>query len=121
MPRSKVRTVNTPIQGDKAWVVFRVPSVGEVETMSRLEDTEAFTAGKNLIVEHVIKWNWADENNVPLPLPGEMVPVLDEKGEPVLDEDGNPVEQRVVDDCTLDEFAELSEILLSRSKAERKN
>jgi len=94
--RSNTLTIFSPpeLQGDDAFIVVRSPSTGTMQNYRELigsliarqnkyADTPEFglksieiageveNAGHNLIREHVISWNWVDDDDNPLPQPNE--------------------------------------------------
>jgi len=101
--RAVVEKVMTPVQGDDAWVEVTKPTVGEVEDILAAGDDvyESFSVGKQILVDHVKNWNWADEEGKPLPSP------MQEPG--------------IINTITLDEYQEIVQILLGAQEEEEKN
>ena len=91
MPRQK-RTVevdSSRVQGEGSWVRISKMTWGEIKAMrakskeAEGDDDEegdadlAFEMGEETIVKHVIGWNWADEDEKPLPQPQDDPAVFD--------------------------------------------
>ena len=104
MPKRKnVHKVKTEdLQGEDSFVIICIPSVKKVRTLLKTAGStlETFDAGASIIAEHVVEWNWVDNDGEPLPQP---------KDDP-----------SVVDELTSDEYKRLSEIILG-SEDQRKN
>ena len=60
------------VQGEGSWVELRGVTVGEQKAAraGQLDDDQ-------VIIEHVIGWNWADEAGRPLPLPKDEPGIVD--------------------------------------------
>lgn len=85
MPRQK-RTIevdSSRVQGEGSWVRISKMTWGEIKAMrTKAGDVEgdsdlAFEMGEETIVKHVIGWNWADEDEKPLPQPQDDPAVFD--------------------------------------------
>ena len=62
--------LSTKVQGDDSWV--RVSPLTVAETREAREEREgadfdAFETGLKVLKEHVIEWNWVDDDGAPLP------------------------------------------------------
>jgi len=101
--RVTVEKVMTPIQGDDAWIEVTKPTVGEVEDILAADDDvrESFAAGKQILINHIKDWNWADEDGKPLPSP------VHEPG--------------IINTITLDEYQEIIQVLLGAQEEDEKN
>jgi len=89
MPQKITEKVeSTEVQGEGTYIVVRKLTHGEAKAFDREFAKNA--AAKNvapledLIIEHLIEWNWSDAEGVPLPLPREDPTVLDRLLEPEL-------------------------------------
>lgn len=84
--RQSVRQIASPhVQGAGSWVRFRRLTYGESKAV-RAEAQEhandetddwAQSQSTRLLVEHVVAWNWLDDEDQPLPTPAEDVTVID--------------------------------------------
>jgi hypothetical protein len=95
MPKqNRVKTITGGPQGEDAKVVLLMPTYGEnraFKTVSsrfnassedtpeqtEAKETQADTYLKSFISNHVVEWNWADEEGTPLPMPRHEITVLD--------------------------------------------
>jgi hypothetical protein len=104
MPRRQNRRkVLTPeVQGDDSYVVVTLPHVQEIQTIMEQKDDnlESFKVGSQIIADHVMEWNWVDDDGEPLACP---------KGEP-----------DAVGCLTTDEYRRLIEILLGSTERKKK-
>lgn len=74
---SVVRVDASAVQGEGAYVEFRRLTWGEQKTLMRtaqeIESSDdklrAVDESERIIVEHIVKWNWVDDNGQLLPLP----------------------------------------------------
>lgn len=100
--RGKTERIMTPVQGDDAWVIVTLPSVGEVEDVLAAGDDvyKSFSVGKDILRQHIREWNWVDYDDSPLPCPSE--------------------DPEVVNGLTLEEYMALIRILLG-DEEDRKN
>lgn len=74
--RVSVTTVKSEVvQGEDSWVKITRPQVKDIVDIQKRyagkEDdaTANIEAGKELIRQQVIDWNWVDDNDAPLPNP----------------------------------------------------
>lgn len=74
--RLSVRRLDSlEVQGDDSWVVIKYPTVEFMrQTLLDKPDAEQntrvmFDFGVKLIQEHVLDWNWVDDDGNPLPTP----------------------------------------------------
>lgn len=109
MPKRKtaVQKVDaSQVQGEGAWVEVRKLKWGEIKKLSRQrgaaggDEEQIIEMTDELLAEHVLAWNWVDEDGNPLPQPH-----------------GN---LDVIDDLTDEEFAFLGEVI-GGSEQDRKN
>lgn len=106
MQQRTVRVNSAEVQGPESFVVVRRMTVGETKDMlkrgiDREAGLETYTENTGWVAEHVVEWNWKDEDGNALPYP---------KNEP-----------GVIDRLTNEELAFLNQAIVGRSEAERKN
>jgi len=69
------------IQGEGSFVRVRAVLYGESKRLAveveALNQAEKVQLNERLIMEHIIAWNWVDDEGQPLPLPSEDSSVLD--------------------------------------------
>lgn len=71
--RQSGQRIATPIQGDDAWVRIKRIQVGQ--WLQLQEDggsrslAEATRRGLEILRDHVLEWNWVDDDGNPLPQP----------------------------------------------------
>lgn len=80
--RTAIREIKTTtLQGAGSFVKLRSLTVGEIkkvrETREEIDDGEKFEVGLDMIIEHLLGWNWVDDDGNPLPLPSEDPAVID--------------------------------------------
>ena len=70
------------VQGEGSWIKLKAIKYGlskrvavELEGVS---DAEKLEVNARLIAEHLLGWNWVDDNDEPLPVPSENPDVLDD-------------------------------------------
>lgn len=89
MPKRKtIRQVDTEeVQGEGSFVVISGVKVSEIRRARQLakeaadsENTEydSFEAGFEMLRDHIIKWNWVDDDGTPLPQPKEHPEIFDD-------------------------------------------
>ncbi len=100
------------VQGEGSWVKIRNLKVGTVRKLQKTatlnrkiskDDTEfdelSFDIGIDTIIDHVVDWNWVDDNDKPLPKPSD--------------------DKKVADELTTEELSFIGEILMKNQQ--RKN
>lgn len=77
MARKAKQYPSEVVQGEGTWVKMRRPKVGQLKKLMELQVVEgddnqlkAFDEVTDLLTGLVIDWNWTDENDEPLPKPG---------------------------------------------------
>ena len=101
--RQNRRKVLTPeVQGDDSYVVVTLPHVQEIQAIMEQEgdNRRSFKVGSQIIADHVVEWNWVDDDGKPLACP---------KGEP-----------KAVGHLTTYEYRRLIEILLGSTERKKK-
>lgn len=71
------------VQGAGSYVKLSAIKVKEIKALRKRandQDSEfdVFGMGMSLVAEHVLDWNWVDDDGEPLPAPQESPEVLDE-------------------------------------------
>lgn len=90
MPKrlSTRKYISAEIQGEDSFIVVSRLTVGEAREIHKLnkrrqqaddglEEEDAMAAVLPLYAQHVIDWNWVDDEEEPLPLPGKNPEILD--------------------------------------------
>lgn len=83
MPKrqSSFKVDASSVQGEGAWVRFKKPklrTIREMKTADSDESTDKFELGLNMVKEHLLDWNWVDDDDDPLASPSESLDVMDE-------------------------------------------
>jgi len=80
MPRlTQTRRIQTDaVQGEGSYVDATSPKVGEIRRVQRAPKGEDYEITLELLVRHIIGWNWEDESGNALPLPKDDPAVIDE-------------------------------------------
>lgn len=83
MPKRQtvVKHKSDEIQGDGSYVVLSAIKVREIREIRRKEKEESadtFEEGMKILKNHIVGWNWVDDEGEPLPLPKEDSEVIDE-------------------------------------------
>jgi hypothetical protein len=52
--------------------------VGEIKTLRKDKDTDRFDLTEEMVREHIVEWNWCDEEGKPLAQPAEHPEVFDQ-------------------------------------------
>jgi len=70
------------VQGEGAFVVIRSVTWGEAKAVraefEALSDSEKLARNDRFIAEHVVDWNWVDDDDKPLPLPRDEPAIVDQ-------------------------------------------
>lgn len=72
---TSIRRVPTPdVQGDDSYVEIRALTYGKAQEFALMaknatDDAAKEKIGRLLVVDHVIGWNWVDDDGKPLPTP----------------------------------------------------
>jgi hypothetical protein len=69
------------VQGEGSYVVIRKPKVREIRELRQQRDSadvDTFEVSIELISDHLVDWNWVDDDDNPLPLPSQDPSVIDE-------------------------------------------
>lgn len=69
------------VQGDGSFVILSSVKVGEQRDYFEQKDDEDFDKiewGVELLIKHIVDWNWVDDDGEPLPLPKDDPDVIDE-------------------------------------------
>ena len=84
---SKVRVDASAVQGEGAWVDVRRMKWGEIKALSKRQKAikaggddatdQAIQISDDLLAEHVLAWNWVDDDGAPLAQPLGNVDVID--------------------------------------------
>lgn len=97
MPRICILTITSPdIQGDGSWIKIRPLTHAQARELENLKfayakDPVGFDLsavrqqGDDLLVDHLVEWNWTDEDGAPLPLPKDDPTVIERMLERELD------------------------------------
>jgi hypothetical protein len=106
MQQRTVRVNSAEVQGPESFVVVRRMTVGETKDMlkrgiDREAGLETYSENTGWVAEHVVEWNWTDQDGNALPYP---------KNEPA-----------VMDRLTNEELAFLNQAIVGRTEPERKN
>jgi hypothetical protein len=106
MQQRTVRVNSAEVQGPESFVVVRRMTVGETKDMlkrgiDREAGLETYSENTGWVAEHVVEWNWTDQDGNALPYP---------KNEPA-----------VMDRLTNEELAFLNQAIVGRTEQERKN
>jgi hypothetical protein len=106
MQQRTVRVNSAEVQGPESFVVVRRMTVGETKDMlkrgiDREAGLETYSENTGWVAEHVVEWNWTDQDGNALPYP---------KNEPA-----------VMDRLTNEELAFLNQAIAGRMEQERKN
>jgi len=73
MPKRKstIRANSESVQGEDSFVVLRRLTVGEMKNSMSAPDDEtgmtSFQRSLKMYHDHVVAWNWVDDDDVPLP------------------------------------------------------
>lgn len=69
--QSTTRVDASAVQGDGAYVVLRKLTLGEIKALRVATggDSDKIALTEDMVREHLVEWNWADDNGVPLPQP----------------------------------------------------
>jgi hypothetical protein len=69
--QNKRKVVTTELQGEDSFVVVTLPKVSEIEDVIKImgDDLESFKCGSQIIADHILEWNWVDDDGESLPLP----------------------------------------------------
>jgi len=87
MPQRKSarRLDSTEVQGEGSWVELRRPKGRDIKAAMRrstetadAEALEKYDASQELLRDHVMAWNWVDDDGEPLAQPQEGPEVWDE-------------------------------------------
>lgn len=70
------------IQGEGSWVKvksLRLKKMRDIRNQRGKEgdDFDAFEVGVDLLVDHLVDWNWVDDNDQPMAIPSDDPSVLD--------------------------------------------
>lgn len=81
--RQSIFTVKSEeVMGEGSYVKIRSMVYGAAKRLrvqiKSMEDEEKIAANDKVIIDHVVEWNWVDDNGEPLPLPKDDPAVLDE-------------------------------------------
>ena len=80
--RQSVKTHKSDeVQGEGSFVVtteVKVKEIREIRKAAKDKDYDDFEGGIKLLAEHVVKWNWVDDEGKDLPCPKEDPTVIDE-------------------------------------------
>jgi hypothetical protein len=106
MQQRTVRVNSAEVQGPESYVTVRRMTVGETKDMlkrgiDREAGLETYSENTGWVAEHVVEWNWTDQDGNALPYP---------KNEPA-----------VMDRLTNEELAFLNQAIVGRTEQERKN
>jgi len=80
MPKRKStnRIESEEVQGEGSYVIFRSLLVEEVRKARGIkDDDDTFELGMDNITNHIVEWNWVDEDGEPLPLPSDDPGIMD--------------------------------------------
>lgn len=67
---SIVKHETDEFQGEGSFVVLSAMKVREVRELRRLDDdADGFEIGIQMLADHIIEWNWVDDEGESLPLP----------------------------------------------------
>lgn len=73
------RRVDSPeLQGEGSYVVITSPKVREIRRVQNAPRGEDYEASLALLENHIVDWNWEDEEGKPLALPKDNPAILDE-------------------------------------------
>ncbi len=81
--RQNVTEMPSPeVQGDGSWVKFRKLTVKEMKVIlgrsdEDLSPLESFVEALRMYIDHVVEWNWVDDDGNPLPQPNQDPAVVD--------------------------------------------
>jgi len=81
--RTTVKRFDTDeVQGEGSYVVLSSLKVKEIRHLRNADkakdnDFDAFDEGCKLLAQHIVDWNWVDDEDQPLPLPKGKVSVID--------------------------------------------
>lgn len=72
MPRIKrvYRADTSDIQGEGSYVEFKSPKVYEIRAVQSAETGKDYDLLLAMVRNNIVDWNWSDEDDEPLPLPG---------------------------------------------------
>jgi hypothetical protein len=66
------------VRGGGAYVLLRPLTVGAARALrQRAPDADAEALARDLLIGHIVGWNWTDAAGAPLPLPADAPAVLD--------------------------------------------
>lgn len=69
------------VQGEGAWVRFRKPKLRAIRAMKTADndkDADKFELGLDMVKDHLLDWNWVDDDGAPLANPVESPDITDE-------------------------------------------
>ena len=83
--RTTVRRFDTEeVQGEGSFVVLSSLKVKEVRRLHKLtdvkegeEEPDAFEEGVKMLANHIVDWDWVDDDGNPLPKPKGKISVID--------------------------------------------
>ena len=69
--QNRRKVITAELQGEDSYVIVTLPRVSEIEdVIERMgDDLQSFKSGSQIIANHVLEWNWVDDDGGPLPLP----------------------------------------------------
>jgi hypothetical protein len=80
--RQSVKTYKSDIvQGEGSFVkttAVKVKEIRQIRKHAKDEDFDDFEGGIKLLADHIIKWNWVDDEGQPLPCPKDDPEVINE-------------------------------------------
>ena len=66
--QNRVRIDSEAVQGEGSFVVLRRLTVGEIKHVRKSAE-DSFELTEEMVRDHIVEWNWADEEGNPLPQP----------------------------------------------------
>jgi hypothetical protein len=82
MERKSVRRIDTSeVHAEGSFVVVSGLKVKEIRALRKLSDSEdydSFESGLQILRDHIVEWNWVDDDGEPLANPKDNPDVLDE-------------------------------------------
>jgi hypothetical protein len=75
--RNRTRKFVGGPQGEDAEIVMKIPTIGELNANAKVvkdlqkeeKQQEAEKTSQKMLIEHIISWNWVDEDENVIPLP----------------------------------------------------
>lgn len=67
------RKDTTNIQGEGSYVEFKSPKVSDIRAVQSAGTGQDYNRLLDMLRNNIVGWNWADEDNKPLPLPEDSV------------------------------------------------